>query len=207
MPCAASPPSTFCHDHVTTSSLSHGSGMANTAEVASQITSPARSAAIQSPCGHPHAGGGAVPGQHDIMRGIDRGEIGQAPVRRGEHARVGHAQLLRDVRGPGLGETLEGQHIDRPRAEQRPQREFHGTGVGGRHDGQPPVVRNAEAGVRAARNHLDQPCLGARAPGGCARAARRRARRATSRVAWRRGRMRNWGSPDAGPAAGHRMPS
>ncbi len=51
MPCAASPPSTFCHDHVTTSSLSHGISMAKTAEVASQNARPWRSAAIHSPLG------------------------------------------------------------------------------------------------------------------------------------------------------------
>jgi hypothetical protein len=51
MPCAASPPSAFCHDQVTTSSLSHGSRIANAAEVASQIVRPRRSAAIQSPFG------------------------------------------------------------------------------------------------------------------------------------------------------------
>ncbi len=52
MPCAPSPPSTFCHDQVTTSSLSHGISIANTAEVASQMARPSRSAAIQSPFGH-----------------------------------------------------------------------------------------------------------------------------------------------------------
>ena len=51
MPCAASPPSTFCQDQVTTSSLAQGSSIANTAEVASQIARPSRSAGIQSPSG------------------------------------------------------------------------------------------------------------------------------------------------------------
>ena len=51
MPCAASPPITFCQEKVTTSSLSQGSGCAKAAEVASQIVSPSRSAAIQSPFG------------------------------------------------------------------------------------------------------------------------------------------------------------
>ncbi len=51
MPCAASPPSTFCHDQVTTSSLSHATSIAKTAEVASQSTSPARSRGIQSAFG------------------------------------------------------------------------------------------------------------------------------------------------------------
>jgi len=49
MPCAASPPKTFCHEKVATSSLGQSSRWAKAAEVASQIASPARSAAIQSP--------------------------------------------------------------------------------------------------------------------------------------------------------------
>ena len=52
MPCAASPPSTFCQDQVTTSTLSYGSAMANAADVASQITMPSRSPLIQSACGN-----------------------------------------------------------------------------------------------------------------------------------------------------------
>src|SRR6516164_3745818 len=51
MPWAASPLNDFCHDQVATSSLSQGSRIANTAEVASQIASPLRSSAIQSPLG------------------------------------------------------------------------------------------------------------------------------------------------------------
>ena len=51
MPCAASPPSAFCHEKVTTSSLAQSSGCANAAEVASQIVMPSRSAAIQSAFG------------------------------------------------------------------------------------------------------------------------------------------------------------
>jgi hypothetical protein len=51
MPCAPSPPSTFCQEKVTTSSLSNGSGCANAADVASQMVRPARSVAIQSPSG------------------------------------------------------------------------------------------------------------------------------------------------------------
>ena len=51
MPCAASPPSAFCQEKVTTSSFGQSSGWANAAEVASQIVSPVRSAAIQSALG------------------------------------------------------------------------------------------------------------------------------------------------------------
>src|SRR5579863_3965791 len=51
MPCAASPPSAFCQENVTTSSLPQSSGWAKAAEVASQMVSPLRSAAIQSALG------------------------------------------------------------------------------------------------------------------------------------------------------------
>src|SRR3954464_5612399 len=51
MPCAASPPSTFCQEKVTTSSFGQSSGCANAADVASQIVRPWRSAAIQSAFG------------------------------------------------------------------------------------------------------------------------------------------------------------
>ena len=47
----ASPPSTFCQEKVTTSSLAKSSRCAKAAEVASQIVRPSRSAAIQSPFG------------------------------------------------------------------------------------------------------------------------------------------------------------
>src|SRR5690554_1472161 len=50
-PWAPSPPSTFCQLKVITSSFSQGISMANTAEVASQMVKPCRSAAIQSPLG------------------------------------------------------------------------------------------------------------------------------------------------------------
>src|ERR1700688_4616634 len=51
MPCAPSPPSAFCQEKVTTSSLGQSSLCANAAEVASQMVSPSRLATIQSPFG------------------------------------------------------------------------------------------------------------------------------------------------------------
>jgi hypothetical protein len=51
MPCAASPPSAFCQEKVTTSSLCQSSGCANAAEVASQMVRPSRFALIQSALG------------------------------------------------------------------------------------------------------------------------------------------------------------
>src|SRR5256885_3726282 len=51
MPCAASPPSAFCQEKVTTSSFGQSSSCAKHAEVASQMDRPARSALIQSALG------------------------------------------------------------------------------------------------------------------------------------------------------------
>ena len=51
MPCAPSPPSTFCQEKVTTSSLAKSRRCAKAAEVASQIVRPCRSAGMKSPFG------------------------------------------------------------------------------------------------------------------------------------------------------------
>ncbi|MDT4882823.1 hypothetical protein FQZ97_1188100 [compost metagenome] len=51
MPCAASPPSAFCQEKVTTSSLAKSRSCAKAAEVASQMVRPSRSAGIQSAFG------------------------------------------------------------------------------------------------------------------------------------------------------------
>src|SRR3954467_9580521 len=51
MPCAASPPSAFCQEKVTTSSLAQSRACAKAAEVASQIVMPSRVALIQSAFG------------------------------------------------------------------------------------------------------------------------------------------------------------
>src|ERR1700678_3305246 len=51
MPCPASPPSAFCQEKVTTSSLGQSRACANAADVASQIARPSRLALIQSALG------------------------------------------------------------------------------------------------------------------------------------------------------------
>ena len=51
MPCAPSPPSTFCQENVVASSLSQGRSIAKAALVASQIVSPARVAGMALPFG------------------------------------------------------------------------------------------------------------------------------------------------------------
>ena len=50
-PCAASPPSAFCQEKVTTSSFFQSRSCAKQALVASQIVSPSRSAGMKSPFG------------------------------------------------------------------------------------------------------------------------------------------------------------
>ena len=94
MPCAASPPSAFCQEKVTTSSLGKSSGCANAAEVASQMVRPLRSAAIQSAFGTrtPEV----VPFQVNTtsLAGSTLDEIGQFAVRRLEHRDVLELELL-----------------------------------------------------------------------------------------------------------------
>merc|ERR1719326_1714765 len=51
MPCAPSPPRHFCQEKVTTSSEDHGMSIAKTAEVASQMARPFRSAGGAQPLG------------------------------------------------------------------------------------------------------------------------------------------------------------
>ena len=51
MPCAASPPSTFCQENVATSTFAQSIACAKTADVASANVSPRRSCGIQSPFG------------------------------------------------------------------------------------------------------------------------------------------------------------
>ena len=51
MPCAPSPPRTFCQLYVTTSHFSNSTGCEKTADVASASVRPRRSAAIQSAFG------------------------------------------------------------------------------------------------------------------------------------------------------------
>ena len=52
--------------------------------------------------------------------------------------------MAADIQRPARAEALPRQHIDAARAEQGPQRDFHGAGIGGGHDRKPPVLRHAE---------------------------------------------------------------
>ena len=71
MPCAASPPSAFCQEKVTTSSLAKSRFCAKAAEVASQMVEAL--AVGRDPVGvrDAHAGGGAVPGEDHVAVDVD----------------------------------------------------------------------------------------------------------------------------------------
>ena len=112
MPCAPSPPSTFCQEKVTTSSFFHGRSIANAADVASQIVSPSRSSAIQSPLGTrtPEV----VPFHTKTMSCVGSvfGEVGQHAVIRLDRARVLQLELLHHIGDPVLAEALPREHVD-----------------------------------------------------------------------------------------------
>ena len=146
MPCAASPPSTFCQEKVTTSSFAKSSFCAKAAEVASQMVRPSRSAAIQSAFGTrtPEV----VPFQ---VKTTSRflvstfAEIGQLAVSAPLMTRASvELELLDHVRDPALAEALPGQHVDRAGAEHRPQRHLDGAGVGGGHDADAVIGRHLQ---------------------------------------------------------------
>ncbi len=94
MPWAASPPSAFCQEKVTTSSLSQGSACAKAAEVASQIVRPARSAGMLGLGRHPNARGRAVPGEDDVVVEVDLFEVDDVAVGGLERAGLGSFSCL-----------------------------------------------------------------------------------------------------------------
>ena len=134
MPCAASPPSAFCQEKVTTSSFWKSRFWAKAAEVASQMVRPSRSAGIQSAFGTrtPEV----VPFQVKTTsrREIDLLQVGEQAVVGLDGAGVGELELLHHVGHPAEAEALPGEHVDLAGAEQRPQRHLERAGVGGRHD-------------------------------------------------------------------------
>ena len=144
MPCAPSPPSTFCQEKVTTSSFAKSRRCAKAAEVASQIVRPAAVGRNEIGIRNAHAGGRAVPGEDHVAVEIDRREIGQPAVVRFDDAGIGELELLDDIGDPAGAEALPGDHVDAARAEQRPQRHLDRAGVGGRHDADPVVGRHLQ---------------------------------------------------------------
>ena len=144
MPCAPSPPSTFCQEKVTTSSLAKSRFCAKAAEVASQMVRPLRSAGMKSPFGTrtPEV----VPFQVKTTSRSKStcGEIGQLAIGRLDGADVGELQLLDHIGHPAVAEAFPGEHVDAARAEQRPHRHLDGAGVGGRHDADAVVGRHLQ---------------------------------------------------------------
>ena len=134
MPCAASPPTAFCQEKVATSSFDQSSACANTAEVASHIVSPSRSAGMKSAEGTRTPD--VVPFQMKTTsrEKIDGGEVGQLAVGRHVRTRIGDLQLAQDVGDPVLAEGFPGDDVDAALAEQAPQRHFDGAGVGAGRD-------------------------------------------------------------------------
>ena len=145
MPCAASPPSTFCQEKVTTSSLSHGRSMREGGR--GRVADRQALAVGRDPVAvrHAHARGGAVPGEDHVVVEIDRGEIGQLAIAARDLARVLQLQLLDHVGDPALAEAFPGQHVDAAGAQQRPHRHLDGAGVGRRHDADAVIGGNAAA--------------------------------------------------------------
>ena len=143
MPCAASPPSTFCQEKVVTSSLSQGRSCAKAAEVASQSVRPPRSAGITSPEGHAHARGRAVPGEADVVIEIQGPEIHDRAVTGLVHACL-DGQLLHGIGHPSGAEAFPCDHLHRALAQHGPHRHLVGAGVRSGHDADAVVGGNAE---------------------------------------------------------------
>ena len=148
MPCAASPPSAFCQLKVPTSIFAQATSWAKAAEVASQRVRPVRSAAIQSPSGTRTPL--VVPFQVNTTS-----LAGSMPVEVRDLAVIGgpdlgvELELLGDVGDPAVAEALPGEHGDRPRPEQRPNRHLHRAGVGRRDDAEPVIGRELQQRVGA----------------------------------------------------------
>ena len=85
MPCAASPPSTFCQEKVTTSHLDHSIGCANAALVASLMVMPCAVRGNPVEVRDLDAGGRAVLGEDQIRRRTREGQIWQRFHRGGRH--------------------------------------------------------------------------------------------------------------------------
>ena len=135
MPWAASPPSTFCQDQVTTSSLSQGSVHGEDGRGGVADGEPLAVGRDPVAVGHAHARGGAVPGEDDVAVAV-----GLASDRAARHSRprsvrtsLSFSCCTTSPTQP-LPKALPGQHVDaarrraatrapsRPRRYRRPAR-------------------------------------------------------------------------------------
>ena len=83
--------------------------MAKAAEVASQMVRPVAVVGDPVAVRHAHARGGAVPGEDDVARRIDRGEIGQLRRNRRAAPSASSFSCLTDVGHPAFAEALPGE--------------------------------------------------------------------------------------------------
>src|SRR5690606_32203382 len=95
----------------------------------------------------------------------DGPEVGQRAVVGLERAQILEAQLVARVGQPALAETLPGQDVDAPRAEQAPHGHFEGAGVGAGDDADAIVVGQAEQRARAVEYLGETRLAGRRAVG------------------------------------------
>ena len=109
---------------------------------------------------HADAAGRAVPGEDHVAGRIDAAEVGDLAVVGGADVGV-ELQLLDDIGHPACAEAFPGEHGDRARAEQRPDRHLHRAGVGGRDDAEPVVGGKPKQRVRAL-DRLGEPRLAER---------------------------------------------
>ncbi len=196
MPCAASPPSTFCQEKVATSIFAQSIGCANKCRRGIGEGQPAAVGGDPFAVRHAHARGRAVPGEDDVAVEIDGAQIRQPAVVGFEHARAGKLQLRDDVGDPALAEVLPRQHVDAARAEHAPQRHLEGAGVGARHDGERDSRTAAPAAHASCRWRASAVAFPP-ANGASGRAKPRAAHPVSSRGAWRTDRKRSWRSPGA----------
>ena len=101
--------------------------------------------------GHPHAAGGAVPGEHDVLRRVDPAQVRDLAIVGGAHLGV-ELELLDHIGDPAGAEAFPGEHRHGPRAQQRPQGQLHRPGVGGGDDAEPIVGREGRAAHGCARS-------------------------------------------------------
>ncbi|MCY1171992.1 hypothetical protein D9M73_121180 [compost metagenome] len=79
--------------------------------------------------GHAHARGGAVPGEQNVVRPVDRVQIGQLAVIGAQHGGI-DLELLDRVGHPAFAEAFPGERGDGLCTQHRPHRHFERAGVG-----------------------------------------------------------------------------
>ena len=117
MPCAASPPSTFCQEKVATSIFAPVDLLRKQGGRGIGEGEPAAVGGNPVAVRHPHAGRRAVPGEDDVAVEIDCARDRAASVVGFETRVHRELQLADDVGHPALAEILPRQHVDAARAQ------------------------------------------------------------------------------------------